>query len=320
MRAVLVLAFALIASFAQADVVLGLVANRGVDETRVDWEPIAQDLALQLGEPVRVLASKDEADLLQRLQSGEIDLLRGSTQLALQAVEAGSGDIFARLVLTGRIAEYRSLLLVRQNGPVTLDELLKRSGQLRYASGSPGSTAGSLIPGYHAFARNNVLPERFFRSVTTGNSEDRFRALIESRVDVATSNSDDLIKLAEKYPRDFKQVRVLWESPKFSYDPLVLRRGLSASRKDKITRFFLDYGRKGAQATREKEKLYYADQLDGFLASTNRQLREVTDLQLYDALFRLTLEDKLAAPSRAEREKTLYRRYDQLSALLGGAR
>ncbi|WP_148715002.1 PhnD/SsuA/transferrin family substrate-binding protein [Chitinolyticbacter meiyuanensis] len=320
MRALLALCFALIASLAHADVVLGLVANRSIEETQLDWEPIAEDLARRLGEPVRVVASKDEAELLRALKAGEIDVLRGSTQLALQAVEGGSGDIFARLVLTGRIAEYRSLLLVRQNGPATLDELLKRSGQLRYASGSPGSTAGSLIPGYHAFARNNVLPERFFKSVTTGNSEDRFRALVENRTDVATSNSDDLIKLAEKYPRDFKQVRVLWESPKFSYDPLVLRRGLSAGKKEKITRFFLDYGRKGMEATREKERLYYADQLDGFLASSNRQLREVTDLQLYDALFRLTLEEKLAAAARAEREKSLYRRYDQLIALLGGAR
>ncbi len=305
---------------AHAEIVLGLVANRGVEETRLDWQPIADDLGQALNQPVRVVATKDEAELLASFQRGEIDVLRGSSKLALSAVEGGKGDIFARLALTGRLTEYRSLLLVRRDGPPSLDALLSQRQQWRYASGNPGSTAGYLIPQYHAFVRNNVLPERFFRSVTVGNAEDNFRALVDRRVDVAVSNSDDLPKLAEKYPRDYQQLRVLWQSPPFSYDPLVIRRDLSAATRSRIVAFFLDYGRTGPQATRAKEKLYWADQLDGFLPATNRQLREVTDLQLYDALFRLALMPELDASQRQTREKVLYRRYDQLTALLGGAR
>ncbi|GAA5784830.1 hypothetical protein GCM10007860_17550 [Chitiniphilus shinanonensis] len=319
-RLALAIPLLLLALSAHAEIVIGLVANRGVEETRLDWQPIADDLGQLLNQPARVVAVKNEAELLASFQRGEIDVLRGSSKVALSAVEGGKGEIFARLALTGRQTQYRSLLLVRRDGPASLDTLLAHRQQYRYASGNPDSTAGYLIPQYHAFVRNNVLPERFFRSVTVGNAEDNFRALVERRVDVAVSNTDDLPKLAEKYPRDYQQLRVLWQSPPFSYDPLVIRRELPAATRSRIASFFLDYGRNGPDATRAKEKLYWADQLDGFLPATNRQLREVTDLQLYDALFRLALMPELDTSQRQSREKLLYRRYDQLTALLGGAR
>ncbi|UXY14728.1 PhnD/SsuA/transferrin family substrate-binding protein [Chitiniphilus purpureus] len=319
LRAVAVL-LCLIALPTHADLTLGLVANRSVEETQRDWQPIADDLAQALGEPVRLIASKDETQLLRRFVAGEIDILRGSSRLALSAVEQGQGEVFARLALTGQVTRYQSLLLVRADGPADLAQLLRKPGQWRYASGYPSSTAGHLIPRYHAFLRNNVVPERFFRSIRSGNAEDNFRALVERRADVAASDSDGWLKLNEKYPRDAKRLRVLWRSPPFSYDPLVLRGTLNAARKDRIARFFIGYGNQGPTATREKEKLYWADQLDRFLPSNNRQLREITDLQLYDALFRLALTPDLGAPQRNAQEKALYRRYDQLVTLLGGVR
>ncbi|MBM3116745.1 phosphate/phosphite/phosphonate ABC transporter substrate-binding protein [Jeongeupia naejangsanensis] len=311
------LVVALLSGAARAEVTLGLLANKGEGDVAADWQPIADDLAKTLGQPVKVVAVKDDAELARRFAAKEIQIARTNTGTALTLVEQGNGDIVARLALTGGVAEYRSLLLVRNDGPASLAALLRDKQRWTIAMGAPTSTAGYLIPAYHAFAKQNVLPESFFRSITTGNAEDGFRALAEQRVDVAVCNSDDLDKLRETYPRDFRNMRVLWQSPSFSYDPLVLNKALPAATRQKITRFFLGYGRSGAHSAQEKTRLYYADQLSGFLPSSNRQLREVTDLQLYFGLFKLNLA-KQSDAERSASEKQLYRRYNQLVAVLGG--
>ncbi|WP_432719381.1 PhnD/SsuA/transferrin family substrate-binding protein [Jeongeupia wiesaeckerbachi] len=314
---IMIAALMLLAGTARADLTLGLLADKGGGNVAADWQPIADDLARAVGQPVKIVAVKDDAELAHRFAAREIQIVRTNTGTALTLVEQGSGEIFARLALTGGVAEFRSLLLVRNDGPADLDALLRDKQRWRLASGVPTSTAGYLIPAYHAFAKRNVLPEAFFREVKTGNAEDGFRALAEKRVDVAVCNSDDLEKLRETYPRDFKQMRVLWQSPSFSYDPLVLNKALPAATRTAITRFFLDYGRSGANTAQEKTRLYYADQLSGFLPSSNRQLREITDLQLYYGLFKLNLA-KQSDAERSASEKQLYRRYNQLVTVLGG--
>ncbi len=316
----LMLTLSLVTVSAHAEIVVGILAGRGTEEAQADWQPIVDDLAKATGQSARLVAVKTEQELLSEFAQNHIQIARLGTQAALSTVEQNQGEIFARLALTGGVSEFRSVLLTRKDGPASLDEVLRSPKRWRYATGTRDSTAGYLIPQYYAFAKNNVLIEPFFKDVTYGASEDNFRALVDKRTDVAATNSDDLEKLHDKYPRDYQNLRVIWESPPFSYDPLIMRKDLSAGLKQKISNFFLNYGRTGANAMHEKEKLYYADELSGFLPSSNRQLREVTDLQLFYDLFRLTLDKQSSPDASAGKEKALYKRYNQLVGVLGGAR
>ncbi|MBE9610447.1 PhnD/SsuA/transferrin family substrate-binding protein [Chitinilyticum piscinae] len=312
-------ALLLLSATAHADVVFGFVANRGIEQGLEDWQPIADDMSQRLGQKVRLLAVRDDKELSERFARNEIQIARSSTQTALNLVEHGNGQVFARLVLTGGKGEYRSLLLTRKGGPATLEAALSQPKRLNFASGFNGNTATYLIPQYLAFAKGNVLADQYFKSISYGNSLDNFRALVDGKADLAASSSDEYEKLQERFPKDAAKLQVIWQSPAFSYDPLVIRRDVPATTQGKIRDFFVQYGRTGAAASNEMTKLYYADQLAGFLPSTNRQLREVTDLQLFYALFRLTLNNQLAQDARKEQEKALYRRYDQLVSILGGA-
>ncbi|GGP26686.1 phosphate/phosphite/phosphonate ABC transporter substrate-binding protein [Silvimonas amylolytica] len=305
---------------AHPEIVMGVLASRGVEEAEADWQPIVDDLSAATGQNVKLVALKTEQELLSEFGQNHIQIARLGTQAALTSVEQKQGQIFARLALTGGVSEFRSVLLTRKDGPASLDEVLRQPKHWRYATGTQDSTANYLIPQYYAFAKNNVLVTQFFNQISNGASEDNFRALVDRRADVASTNSDDLEKLHDKYPRDYQQLRVIWESPAFSYDPLIMRKDLPPAMQQKISQFFLNYGRKGANATHEKEKLYYADELSGFLPSSNRQLREVTDLQLFYALFQLALDKNSSAAASAQTEKTLYRRYNDLVGVLGGAR
>jgi phosphonate transport system substrate-binding protein len=310
----------ILATPAYADLTVGLLTTRSSEQTLEDWQPVLDDMAAATGQRVKGVVLTERDELLRRLQSKEIDVARVDNKLALDAVENARCEVFARLTLTGNVSDYRSVMLVRKESTInSADQLLNLPKKLRYAGGKVGSTAEYLIPQYHLFLKRNVVTEQYFTQNLQLGTEAAFAALAKKQVDVAVSNTVDLEQLKEKYPRDFSQMRVVWESPNFSFDPLIMRSDLSAVHKASITQFFVDYGRKGNTA-QAKQRLYYADQLSGFIKADNRSLRQITDLQLFHDLFRLTLNTQLASTAKEQQQKAYYQRYQQLVAVLGGAK
>lgn len=317
----LLFALCLLSLPAYADITVGLLTSRADEQTLEDWQPILKDLSVAIGQPVKGWVSSDREALLRKIQNNEIQVARVDNKLALDAVESGKSDVFASLIQSGNLKTYRSVMLVRKDSPIkNAEQLLDQPKKLRYASGKTSSTADFYIPQYHLFMKKNILPEQYFKQIMIGTAEQSFTALAKSQVDVAVSNSFDLEQLKEKYPRDFSQMRIVWQSPEFTFDPLIIRRDLPAPLKAKISQFFLDYGRTGNNTALAKQRLYYADQLAGFAAADNRSLRQVTDLQLFHDLFRLTFNTQLDASVKATQEKAYYARYNQLVTLLGGAK
>ncbi|WP_410497547.1 phosphate/phosphite/phosphonate ABC transporter substrate-binding protein [Chitinibacter sp. S2-10] len=315
------LIFAVLITPCYADLMVGLLVSRNADQTLEDWQPVLDDLAQATGQKVNGVVLSDRDELLRRLQKKQIQLARVDNKLALDAVENARSEVFARLSQTGNVNDYRSVMLVNKNSAIkNADDLLNRPKQLRYAGGKAGSMAEYLIPHYHLFFKRNVLPENYFKQYLQLGAENAFVALAQGRADVAVSNTFDLEQLKEKYPRDFAQMRVVWESPKFAFDPLVMRSDLPAAQKAAIKQFFLNYGRSGSNTALARQRLYYADQLAGFVPADNRGLRQVTDLQLFHDLFRLTFNTQLSAEAKLAEEKSYYQRFDSLVALLGGAK
>jgi phosphonate transport system substrate-binding protein len=311
----------LFAAQCYADLTVGLLTSRNSDQTLEDWQPVLNDLAQATGQKVNGVVLSDRNELLRRLQNNQIQIARVDNKLALDAVETARSEVFARLSQTGNQNDYRSLILVKKNSPIkNADDLLNRPKQLRYAGGQPGTTAEYLIPHYHLFFKRNVLPEQYFKQNLKLSAEGAFVALAQGQVDVAVSNTFDLEQLKEKYPRDFGQMRIVWESPKFAFDPLVMRSDLPAKQKTAISQFFINYGKVGNNTALARQRLYYADQLAGFVKADNRSLRQVTDLQLFHDLFRLTFNTQLSPEAKKAKEKSYYQRFDSLVTLLGGAK
>jgi phosphonate transport system substrate-binding protein len=190
------------------------------------------------------------------------------------------------------------------------------SGQLRFAGGKSSSTSGFLIPQYYAFLKNNILYEQHFKSLSMGSHQENFLAVAQKKADIATNNTDDLAQLKQKFPKEYAQVKVIWESPAITFDPIIQRRDLSPELKQKIASFFFSYGKSGSNMAEQKRKLNAADQLDGFLPSNNSQLRPVSDLQLFHDRFRLSLNNKISDVDKFNQEKQLYQRYEKLAKLL----
>ncbi len=62
-------------------------------------------------------------------------------------------------------------------------------------------------------------------------------------MDVATNNTENLDKLKTSAPEKLKELKVIWKSPLIPCDPIVWRKNLSETTKDKIYDFFMNYGK-----------------------------------------------------------------------------
>lgn len=90
--------------------------------------------------------------------------------------------------------------------------------------------------------QNNISASDFKRTVNAGH-ETNALAVANKQVDVATNNTENLDKLKTSAPEKLKELKVIWKSPLIPCDPIVWRKNLSETTKDKIYDFFMNYGK-----------------------------------------------------------------------------
>lgn len=134
-------------------------------------------------------------------------------------------------------------MIVNKDSPINnLNDLLAKRKDLTFGNGDPNSTSGFLVPGYYVFAKNNISASDFKRTVNAGH-ETNALAVANKQVDVATNNTENLDKLKTSAPEKLKELKVIWKSPLIPCDPIVWRKNLSETTKDKIYDFFMNYGK-----------------------------------------------------------------------------
>ena len=104
--------------------------------------------------------------------------------------------------------------------------------------------------------------------------------MAEGRADLGTNNTEDLPRFQAELPDKYEQVKVIRESPLIPNDPLVYRKDLPAATRQRVRKFFIAYGKTGA----EKATLKSINGLSGFIASSSQPLRPIVELDLFDAL------------------------------------
>ena len=93
---------------------------------------------------------------------------------------------------------------------------------------------------------------------------------------MATNNTENLDKLKTSAPEKLKELKVIWKSPLIPGDPIVWRKNLSETTKDKIYDFFMNYG-KTPEEKAVLERLGWAP----FRASSDLQLVPIRQLALF---------------------------------------
>lgn len=261
------------------DINFGIISTESSQNLKADWQPLLDDMAKQTGFKVNAFFAPDYAGVIEAMRFNKVHVAWYGNKSAIEAVDRASGEVFAQMVNADGTEGYYSHLIVHKDSPIkSLDDVLKNGKSYSFGNGDPNSTSGFVVPSFYVFAKNKVDPRTHFKIVRSANHETNALAVANQQVDVATNNSENLGKIAEKFPEKRKDIRVIWTSPLIALDPLVMRKDLPEATKAKIKSFLFNYAKTDA---REKEVVMKISKLSGFKPSSNAQLLPIRQLDLF---------------------------------------
>lgn len=261
------------------DINFGIISTESSQNLKADWQPLLDDMAKQTGLKVTAFFAPDYAGVIEAMRFNKVHVAWYGNKSAIEAVDRANGEVFAQMVNADGTEGYYSHLIVHKDSPIkSLDDVLKNGKSYSFGNGDPNSTSGFVVPSFYVFAKNKIDARTHFKIVRSANHETNALAVANQQVDVATNNSENLEKVAQKFPEKRKDIRVIWTSPLIALDPLVMRKDLPEATKAKIKNFLFTYGKTDP---REKEVLVKISKLSGFKPSTNAQLQPIRQLDLF---------------------------------------
>ena len=288
----------------------GIISTESQQNLKPQWDPFLKDMEKKLGVKVNAFFAPDYAGIIQGMRFNKVDVAWYGNLSAMEAVDRANGQVFAQTVAADGSPGYWSVLIVNKDNPIKdLNDLLAKRKDLTFGNGDPNSTSGFLVPGYYVFAKNNIAPTDFKRTLNA-NHETNALAVANKQVDVATNNTENLDRLKVTAPEKFSQLKVIWKSPLIPGDPIVWRKNLSDATKDKIYDFFTTYGK-----TAEEQQVLKGLSWAPFRPSSDLQLVPIRQLALFKEMQSVKANKTLSEQDRAAKTAELQAKLDDLDRL-----
>jgi phosphonate transport system substrate-binding protein len=254
---------------------------------------------------------------VEALESGRAQAGLFTDTAGLGAVRRGGGEVFAGAVSAAAPEGRAAVLVVRAKSPLTLDQVLRCGRRLSYGSGEPRSTVGTLAPSAYLFAPHGLAPASCFKAVRAGDLEGNLVSVASGGLDAAASDTASLKALATARPQAAQELRVIWTSPKLPDEPVVWRKDLDPSVKEKLRAFIMGYGQApGAAGARQRQVLAGVGLAD-FRPAGDELLLALREMDATQALMKARDAKDSAAVRRAEAELARVRRAQADAAKAG---
>lgn len=275
----------------------GIISTESQQNLKAMWDPFLADISKDLGMEVKAYFAPDYAGIIQGMRFDKVEVAWFGNKSAMEAVDRAGGEIFAQTVDAEGNPGYWSLLVTHKDSPInSVEDMIANRSKLAFGNGNPNSTSGFLVPSYYVFAKNNIQPSDFKRTLNSSHEVNLY-AVVNKQVDVATNNTENLRRFEQTNPEKFKDVKVIWQSPLIPSDPIVWRKNLPENVKEDVYDFFMSYGKNGdAQEVAVLNNLQWAP----FKPSSDLQLLPIRQLALYKQLSGLNNQDKLSDEQAAE--------------------
>lgn len=286
----------------------GILSGETRPALEKEWGQLLREMSKALGVKVKPFFASDYAGIIESIRFDKVDIAFLGAKAAIHAVDRSGGEVFAQTIDGRGRKGYYSILIVHKDSPInSLKDVLKCDKSLTFSNGDPNSTSGFAIPGYYAWALNNVEPdETCFKRVMSSNHEGNIFAVAFKKVDIATANNSALYdRLKKRRPDIAGQVREIWRSPLIPSDPMVWRKNLPQDVKEKILYFFIQLGRFGSAEKVERERKVLMDSHGGlgpFLASSNAQLIDIRRIGLFKKQLKAKKRGDTAAVAKLDEE------------------
>lgn len=256
-------------------IVFSILSTESSQNQQGNWQPFLDDMSKQTGLTIKPFYAPNYFALVQAMAAKQIDVGWFSNKSGLDAVERANGEVFVHSSDPSGVNGYFSNIIVPANSTTTLEDLLRCDKKLSFSMGDAESTSGTLAPMTYLFGPRGIDPDRCFKTLRSANHDANLQAVANGVIDAATNNSTAL-KLK---PEANARVRVVWQSPRLPEDPIVWRKDLDPSVKEKIRSFFLTYGTKpGPEGDRERAILAKLS-FGKFEAADNSHLLPVREME-----------------------------------------
>ncbi|MBN9081432.1 MAG: phosphonate ABC transporter substrate-binding protein [Rhizobiales bacterium 62-17] len=282
------------------DINFGIISTESQQNLRPKWEPFLADMKRETGLDVKPFFASDYAGVIEGMRFGKVQMAWYGNKSAMEAVDRADGEIFVQSVSSDGSPGYWSLILVPKDSKLaTLDDLLKCDKTLNFGLGDVNSTSGYLVPTTFVFSAKGIDPKQCFKNVTNANHETNAMAVANGQVNAAANNTENLALIEKNNPAAFAKLRILWKSPLIPSDPIVWRKNLPETTKEKIRNFFLTYGTDKSKGNAAKEReVLAALQWAPFKASTNDQLLPIRVMELTRTIAKIEADSKLSAEEK----------------------
>lgn len=189
---------------------IGVLPDQGEAALRDQFTPLAEYLSRALQKPFEMIFPVDYADLVDRFDQGELDLVYFGGLTFLQAQARGGA---VALVMRDIDAHFTSYFLVRTD---VLEPNWQGMRGLSFSFGSRLSTSGHLMPRYFLL-QQGIEPESYFSEVRYSGAHDTTAKLVEKgEVVLGAANSQIINKMFESDRLSEQQIRILWETPPYA--------------------------------------------------------------------------------------------------------
>ncbi|WGM45385.1 hypothetical protein KOAAANKH_00247 [Brevundimonas sp. NIBR10] len=268
------------------------------------WQPLLDDLEREIGIPVEPIFATNYSVLVEAMRANQAQIGWFSALPAVQAIDRSQGEVIARTVDTEGKDSYTSTLIVKKGSGITVDDVARCGKRYTFGIGDAQSTSGTLAPLTYFFGPRNITPSACFSTVRSANHQANSFSIANGQVDVATSNSVNLIFLRRQNPQIADQIETIWESPPIPESGIVLRKDLPADLKAKIREFFVTYGQgAGPDSARQRtvmEGLNYSQ----FREADDTYLNPIREMKADQARREGRASD--VAPPKVDATKTLF--------------
>jgi len=263
----------------QRPIVFSILATENSQNQKVLWDPFLDDMRKQTGLPIKAFYAPNYFALVTAMGARQIDLGWFSNQSGLEAVRRAGGEVFLRSSDPSCVDGYFSNIIVPASSTTTLEDVLRCDKKLSISMGDPKSTSGTLAPMTFLFGPRDIDPEKCFKTVRSASHEANLQAVANGVIDVATNNSTALRITGENKPAVRARIRVIWTSPRLPEDPIVWRKDLDPTVKEKLRSFFLTYGTQAGPEGDRQRKILAKLSFGVFKPADNSHLLPVREME-----------------------------------------
>ena len=220
------------------EITFAVLSTESAPEITRRWIPILAQLEKDLGVKVKHVTATDYRGTIEALKfkKAEVGWLGPKAYVEASNNNYANVEPIAQMRAQSGSLGYRSCLIAHSDSDIFSPEDI---GGKTFAFNDPNSTSGYLLPMTFFITEMGVDPKRHFSKLTfSGSHEASVLAVASKKIEVASTNLQDMQQLTREGKVARGALRVIWVSKLIPNDPVVVRKDLPASLRSAIQESF----------------------------------------------------------------------------------